>query len=125
MLREVAELARHAGLSDLVAPVRPSVKDRYPLTPIEQHVSWTHENGEPFGPWIRVHTRCGGQIVKPVPRSLRITGSVAEWEAWTGMRFPGDGDYTFPAGLATVAIDHASDRGVYWEPNVWMHTIDH
>jgi hypothetical protein len=52
--------------------------------------------------------------------SLRITGTIAEWEAWTSMRFPDDGCFTFPAGLAPVEIDHARDRGSYWEPNVWI-----
>jgi GNAT superfamily N-acetyltransferase len=124
MLEVMADLTRDAGLNYLIAPVRPSVKDRYPITPIEQYVSWTRENGEPFDPWIRIHTRRGGEIVKPIPHSMRITGTVAEWEEWTGMRFPGDGRYTFPAGLATVEIDHGQDRGTYWEPNVWIvHTL--
>jgi GNAT superfamily N-acetyltransferase len=120
MLDLMADLARVAGLAYLIAPVRPSLKDRYPITPIEQYLSWTRDNGEPFDPWIRIHTRRGGQIVKPIPHSLRITGTVAEWEEWTGMRFPGDGQYTFPAGLAPVEIDHRQDRGTYWEPNVWI-----
>jgi hypothetical protein len=120
MLDLMAELAREARLPHLIAPVRPSLKDRYPIAPIEQYVSWTRENGEPFDPWIRIHTRRGGRIVKPIPHSMRITGTVAEWEGWTGMRFPGDGQYTFPAGLAPVEIDHTHDRGSYWEPNVWI-----
>jgi hypothetical protein len=54
---------------------------------------------------------------------MRITGTVAEWEEWTGTRFPGDGQYTFPEGLAPVEIDREHDRGSYWEPNVWIvHT---
>jgi hypothetical protein len=120
MLDVMADIARGAGLSHLIAPVRPSLKDSYPITPIDQYISWTRENGEPFDPWIRIHTRRGGQIVKPIPHSMRITGTVADWEQWTGMRFPGDGEYTFPAGLATVEINHAADRGSYWEPNVWI-----
>ena len=96
------------------------MKDRYPITPIEEYVSWRRENSEPFDPWIRIHTRRGGRIVKPIPHSMRITGTVADWEEWTGMRFPGNGEYTFPAGLATVEIDHARDLGSYWEPNVWI-----
>ena len=124
MLDVMADLARDAGLGHLIAPVRPSHKDRYPITPIEQYVSWTRPDGEPFDPWIRIHTRRGGQIVKTIPHSMRITGTVAEWEEWTGMQFPGDGEFTFPAGLATVHIDHAQDRGSYWEPNVWIvHTV--
>ena len=125
MLDVMADLAAGAGLRTLIAPVRPSMKDRYPITPIEEYVYWTRENGEPFDPWIRIHTRRGGRIAKPIPHSMRITGTVGEWEEWTGMRFPGDGDYTFPQGLATVQIDHAQDSGSYWEPNVWIvHAVD-
>jgi hypothetical protein len=120
MLDVMAGIAKDAGFEHLIAPVRPSLKDRYPLIPIERYVTWTREDGEPFDPWIRIHTRRGGRIVKPIPHSMRITGTVAEWEAWTAMRFPDDGEYTFPDGLATVAIDRGQDRGSYWEPNVWI-----
>jgi hypothetical protein len=104
----------------LIAPVRPSIKDRYPLTPIERYVTWIREDGEPFDPWIRIHTRRGGTIAKPVPHSMRITGTVADWEKWTTLHFPDDGPYVFPAGLAPVEIDHERDLGTYWEPNVWI-----
>jgi hypothetical protein len=120
MLDLMADLAAGADLTHLIAPVRPSLKDRYPLIPIERYVTWTRDNGEPFDPWIRIHTRRGGTIVKPIPHSMRITGTVAEWEEWTGMAFPDDGQYTFPAGLATVDIDRSANRGAYWEPNVWV-----
>jgi len=105
----MADLARDAGLAHLIAPVRPTFKDRYPITPIERYVSWTNDAGEAFDPWIRVHLRRGGQIVKPVARSLRITGTVSEWEQWTGMRFPGDGAYTFP-GRARPGRDRPLSR---------------
>jgi hypothetical protein len=125
MLDVMSDVGREAGLRHLIAPVRPSLKHRYPITPIEQYLSWTRENGEPFDPWIRVHVRRGGTVAKPIPRSLSIAGTVAEWEQWTGMRFPGDGRYTFPDGLAPVEIDHDRDRGSYWEPNVWIvHAIE-
>lgn len=120
MLDAMAELSRGAGFGHLVAPVRPSWKDRYPITPIERYVTWTRGDGEPFDPWIRVHVRRGAKIVRPIPRSLHIVGTVSQWEQWTGLLFPDDGEYTFPAGLATVEIDHARDLGSYWEPNVWI-----
>ena len=125
ILDAMADVARNSGLAHLIAPVRPSFKDRYPITPIECYVTWRNDAGEAFDPWIRVHLRRGGRIVKPVPRSLRITGTVAEWEDWTGMGFPADGAYTFPDGLAPVQIDRAADLGTYWEPNVWIvHAVD-
>jgi GNAT superfamily N-acetyltransferase len=55
MLDVMSDLARDAGLAHLIAPVRPSLKDRYPISPIEQYVGWTRETGEPFDPWIRLH----------------------------------------------------------------------
>jgi hypothetical protein len=36
------------------------------------------------------------------------------------MAFPDSGEYVFPEGLAPVHIDRSTDRGSYWEPNVWM-----
>jgi GNAT superfamily N-acetyltransferase len=120
ILEAMAEITRDCGLANLIAPVRPSLKERYPIIPIERYVLWRREDGQPFDPWIRTHTRLGGTLVKPVPHSLRITGRIAEWEQWTSMRFPDDGEFTFPGGLATVSIDHQRDLGSYWEPNVWI-----
>ncbi|GGX39665.1 hypothetical protein [Streptomyces noursei] len=64
--------------------------------------------------------RQGGTIAAAVAESSRITGTVAEWEAWTRMSFPDDGHYVFPGGLALLDIDHHHDRGAYWEPCVWI-----
>jgi GNAT superfamily N-acetyltransferase len=125
VLDAMADLARDMRLAHLIAPVRPSCKDRYPIIPIERYILWAREDGEPFDPWIRTHTRRGGTIVKPAPQSMRITGTIAEWELWTDMRFPDDGQFTFPDGLAPVEIEHARDLGSYWEPNVWIvHAIN-
>jgi GNAT superfamily N-acetyltransferase len=119
-LRAMVELARRHGLEALIAPVRPSWKERYPLVPVERYAGWRRADGLLFDPWMRVHERLGATVLKSEPRSLRITGSVAEWEEWTAMDFPESGDYWFPRGLAPVAIDREQDRGAYWEPNVWM-----
>jgi len=120
MLRAMKSLAREAGLAHLIAPVRPSHKDRYPTIPIERYARWAREDGSPFDPWMRVHTRMGARIGPAIPKSLHITGSVADWESWTSMRFPETGDYVFPTGLASVRIDREEDAGEYWEPNVWI-----
>jgi hypothetical protein len=114
------EVAKRHGLDSLIAPVRPSWKERYPLAPIARYASWRRDDGLLFDPWMRVHERRGAVVLKPEPHSLRITGTVADWEEWTETPFPESGDYWFPHGLATVAIDREQDSGRYWEPNVWM-----
>jgi hypothetical protein len=119
-LAGMVEIARRHGLDRLIAPVRPSWKERYPLTPIERYATWRRDDGFLFDPWLRIHERAGGEVLRPEPRSLRITATVAEWEEWTELPFPESGEYVFPHGLATVAIDRERDVGRYWEPNVWM-----
>jgi GNAT superfamily N-acetyltransferase len=118
LIESMAEVAAAAGLGPLVAPVRPSRKDRYPITPIEAYARWRRPDGLLFDPWMRVHERLGATIVRPEPRSMRITGPVADWERWTRMEFPEDGTYVFPGGLAPLYV--GSGTGRYWEPNVWM-----
>ncbi|MFE0377829.1 N-acetyltransferase [Streptomyces inhibens] len=120
LLRHMTQMARADGLSHVIVPVRPTWKDRYPLVPIERYAAWTRADGAPFDPWIRTQVRLGGTIAASVTQSSRITGTVAEWESWTGMAFPDDGAYVFPGGLDTVLIDRARDRGAYWEPCVWI-----
>ncbi len=114
------EVARRHDLASLIAPVRPSWKERYPLVPIERYAAWRRPDGRLFDPWMRVHEKLGASVLKADPRSLRIGGTVPEWEEWTGMAFPESGEYWFPGGLTTLAIDREADRGSYWEPNVWM-----
>jgi hypothetical protein len=118
IIAAMAALAGGHQLAPLVAPVRPSWKERYPRVPIEHYVGWRRDDGLPFDPWIRVHARLGGQLLRPEPRSLEITAPVARWEAWTATRFPGDGDHTFPGGLAPLEV--RGGVGHYWEPNVWV-----
>jgi len=121
MLGEMRRIAQAAGFRDLVAPVRPTLKSRYPLTPSDVYASWTTSEGLPFDPWLRVHARAGASIVRVCPESMIIPGTIAEWEEWTEMRFPASGPYVVPGALQPVEIDVESDRGVYVEPNVSMH----
>jgi GNAT superfamily N-acetyltransferase len=120
LLEEMLRLAKQKGVTRLVAPVRPSLKHRYPLTPIERYVEWRNEDGSPFDPWLRVHVRCGGRIIRVCHQAMRIAGSIGEWESWTGMRFPEGGKHIVPGALTPVEMDQKNDLGVYIEPNVWM-----
>lgn len=124
VLRQMMRVASDHGLGALIAPVRPSWKERYPITPIERYVTWRHPDGLPLDPWMRVHERLGATMGPALPRSLRITGTIAEWEGWIGLDLPEAGRYTFPRGLAPLAVDRDRDRAAYWEPNVWyVHDV--
>jgi GNAT superfamily N-acetyltransferase len=118
VLQAMAEVARQAELSPLVAPVRPSRKHHYPLIPMERYANWERSDGLPFDPWLRVHVRLGASFLRPEPKSMRIQASVDDWERWTEMTFPEDGDYVFPLGLAPLQV--LEGVGSFWEPNVWM-----
>jgi len=61
--------------------LRPSWKDRYPLTPIAAYAAWRRADGLPFDPWMRVHARLGATVLRPEPQSMQINAPVADWEA--------------------------------------------
>ena len=114
------QLAREHGFHNLIAPVRPTLKSQYPLIPIENYITWKNDKGRPFDHWLRVHYNVGGQIVKSCRNSMQIDGTAAQWEKWTGIRFPENGLYIIPGALVPVNFDTEKDLGTYIEPNVWV-----
>ncbi len=121
MLHYMKEIGRTNRLKQLIAPVRPNLKPLYPLTPIDRYVTWRREDNSAFDPWIRIHELDGARIVKPCHRSMEISGTIAQWESWTKIKFPESGDYVVAGALNPITIDRDRDRGVYVEPNVWMN----
>lgn len=119
-IKAMAEVVGRHRLTELVAPVRPTDKHRYPLIPIERYIGWHRDDGLPFDRWIRVHVRVGGEILGPASAAMRVTGSVAEWEGWTGMALPESGSYVVPDALVPVEIDRERDVGEYLEPACWI-----
>jgi hypothetical protein len=120
MILAMRAAASAAGYGAVIACVRPTLKHRYPLVPIERYASWTRDDGLPFDPWIRLHARVGGRVVKASPRSMIVRGSVGDWESWAGMAFPESGDYVIDFATSPVRIDREADQGVYYDQNVWL-----
>ena len=118
MLDAMREAAGAHGLRELIAPVRPTRKALYPLLRIVRYVAWRREDDSHFDPWIRLHVRVGGTIVAPAPESMVLEAPVSDWEDWTGLAFPEDGDYVFPGALAPLFVRSGTGRHV--EPNVWL-----
>ncbi|MGH3343280.1 MAG: hypothetical protein ACRDPK_10440 [Carbonactinosporaceae bacterium] len=102
VLRGMRGIAARHGLARLVAPVRPSWKDRYPLTPIERYVTWRREDGTLLDPWMRVHERLGARVDPPDAgvvsdhRHGRRVGVVERHG------LPGDGVLRVPAGAGSA-----------------------
>jgi len=122
-LTVLRERAIAAGLERVVAPVRPALKSRYPLAPMDRFARWARADGLHIDPWIRAHQRLGATVLAPAPRSMIIIGTVAEWEDWTAMAYPETGQYVVPDALDLVAIDREQDRGTYAETNLWMRHL--
>lgn len=120
LVHAMRQIARQQGMNRLIAPVRPSLKHRYPLTFIERYLEWRHMDGSLFDPWLRTHARLGGRVLKVCPRSMTISAPVARWEQWTGMQFPDSGLYIVPGALYPISVVWDDNLATYIEPNVWM-----
>jgi GNAT superfamily N-acetyltransferase len=118
MVEEMRLLASAHGLSALIACVRPTRKGLYPLVPIERYALWRRSDGTHFDPWIRLHERAGGRILATAPNSFTLEAPVAEWQEWTGLELPEDGEYVVGGMLAPVVVRDGVGRHV--EPNVWL-----
>ncbi|GAA1854504.1 hypothetical protein ACFFOM_02600 [Microlunatus capsulatus] len=104
----------------MIAPLRPTAKHRYPLTPVEDYARWTRDDGSAFDPWLRTHLRMGGRLLGTSPASQTFTGTVDQWRDWSGLELPGDGAYVVPDALAPLHVDRAVDRGTCVEPAIWV-----
>ncbi len=116
----LCNLCADTPLTRVIAPVRPTLKHLYPLTPIETFARWVGPDNLPLDPWIRSHVRMGGQIIAMAPHSQTMIGSIEQWETWTGRQYPSTGHYIIPQGLSPLYIDREQNLGRYTEPNVWI-----
>jgi len=123
MVNAMRKIGKSKGFQNLVAPVRPSQKSNYPLTSIDNYITWKNSEGLPFDAWLRVHARVGARIIKPCHEAMTIPGTISEWEEWTGMAFPQSGNYVIPGALNPITIDVENNIGVYIEPNVWVQHL--
>jgi GNAT superfamily N-acetyltransferase len=119
-LRSLRGAAAERGCADLVGPLRPTGKSHHPLMPMADYIAWEDEPGRSHDPWLRVHRSIGATVARICARSMTVPGTLAEWEAWTGMRFTATGPHVVPDALVPVDIDVERGTGRYVEPNVWV-----
>jgi GNAT superfamily N-acetyltransferase len=120
MLYALRDNARRLGFSQLYAPLRPTEKEKEPLTPFADYVQRRRADGFPCDAWIRTHIRAGAEVVKIAPRSMVVAGTIAEWQAWTGLDFHASGLATVPGALCPIHVSLEQNHAVYVEPNLWL-----
>jgi GNAT superfamily N-acetyltransferase len=120
VLKAMQSSAVGHNLDNFIAPVRPTLKCLYPLTPFERYVEWKRDDGLPFDPWLRTHRKLGAVPLKIMPKSMTVKGTIAEWEEWTKMKFPETGEYIINGAMQPLFIDIEQNVGVCDDPNIWM-----
>jgi len=119
IINNLKKLAKSYGYSNLIFPVRPTLKSQYPTISMDNYINWK-KNNLPFDPWLRVHIKIGGEILKVANPSMIVRGTVSDWQRWTGMYFGESNKYIIQGALDTVNIDLENNLGEYIEPNVWV-----
>jgi GNAT superfamily N-acetyltransferase len=120
ILAAIKNNARRLGFKNLYAPVRPSHKHLEPHTPMSEYTFRTREDGLPHDPWLRVHVRAGGRIIKVAPCSMTVTGTLEQWRSWADLPFNTTGEVVVPGALVPVYASQLQNQAVYVEPNVWV-----
>ena len=119
IINNLKKLAKSYGYSNLILPVRPTLKSQYPTISMDNYINWEKDN-LPFDPWLRVHIKIGGEILKVANPSMIVRGTVSDWQRWTGMYFGESNEYIIQGALNPVNIDLENDLGEYIEPNIWV-----
>lgn len=119
IINNLKKLAKHYGYSNLILPVRSTLKSQYPTISLDNYINWKKDN-LPFDPWLRVHLKISGEILKVANPSMIVRGTVSDWQRWTGMYFGESNKYIVSGALNSVNIDLENDLGEYIEPNIWV-----
>jgi GNAT superfamily N-acetyltransferase len=123
LIEALGQATRRAGGHALIAPVRPVLKNHYPLVDLQEFLTWRTPDGAVFDPWIRTHLRAGARVLGIAPTSMTITGPVEDWRTWLEDPLPGPGSYVVAGGLVPLVV--ADGVGTYVEPNVWLvHDVE-
>ena len=120
IVRLMKELCIEKKYDSLIVPVRPTLKPKYPLISIENYAYWKNEDGSAFDPWLRVHDKLGGKILKTAEKSMVITGKIKEWEEWSNTKIPESGKYIIEGALNPLEINYDQDIGIYYDPCIWI-----
>lgn len=109
------------GIKDIIAPIRPILKSRYPLIPLSEYAQWKDHKGQHWDPFLKEVTNISNAQVLGVSKNpLIYKGTVKQWEAWTGLTMQSSGLYIHPDAQSPIKIDMEQDLGIYEEPHIWI-----
>lgn len=114
------QLARECYLKAVILPLRPTLKHQYPLIGMEDYLTWQNDEGLPFDPWLRTHVKLGAEIKGICHSAMYVSGTIAEWKAWTGLSFQSSGHYIVAGALVPIKANLKKDLAEYTEPNIWV-----
>jgi hypothetical protein len=123
LIRALSSTGQAQGMTRVLAPLRPTRKHLYPLFSIEDYASWVRDDGLPFDPWLRLHVRMGARVIALAREAQTMTGTVRDWEEWTGISLPVSGEYIIPQGMSVLSIDRDTNLGTYVESNIWVQHL--
>ena len=118
LLGALRDRALEQGYLGMVAPVRPVARTRAPFLSLEEYAELRLPDGRHFDPWVRVHEDLGGRIVSLRENSASFRGTRSQWEDWTHMRLPSNGDVFIPGAAWCLRL--RDDWGEVQEPSIWI-----
>lgn len=111
-------LARQQGLEHFLGPVRPVGMSEG--VSVERWAQLRDDNNEPLDFWLRTHLRLGARELGVATHSQKIEGTLAQWQAWSGVRFDRPGAWTIDETLQAVQVDLQNNLAVYHDPSIWV-----
>ena len=110
ILRGMREIAGRHSLRHLIAPVRPSLKERYPLAPIERYVTWRREDRQ-------LHEAVAARAADAADPNQRMRPASSPRDSSTPPASSAGGRDERPASVVHLALEgspvagHPDDRG--------------
>lgn len=119
ILNYTKNFIKSTKLLNLVIPIRPTEKHKFPQMPMTAYLKLKNEN-EIYDPWIRTHIKGGAQIIKVCEKSMTMKGDIKFWESMLNKKILKSGKYKLEGALDLITIDCENNIGQYVEPNIWI-----
>ena len=119
ILNHVKQIVAKSKFSNLVIPIRPIFKHKFPMMSMSEYLSLKNGN-EVYDPWIRTHLNGGADVIKVCNESMIMKGDIKFWEAMFNRKIITSGQYELTGALSLITINIERDSGRYVEPNIWI-----